>query len=605
MNDSALVANRYQLKTILGQGGMGTTYAAFDLATDQTVAIKVITFGRLQDWKILDLFEREAQVLAQLDHPAIPQYLDYFHTDSDQGHTFYLVQQLAPGQSLQACIDQGWRTAEPELKDLATQLLEILQYLHSQDPPIIHRDIKPHNIIRSDSGQIALVDFGSVRHSYYTTMARGSTVVGTYGYMAPEQFRGYAEPATDLYGLGATLLYVLVRRPPNDMPHNGLQLDLRSQVQLSEHWISWFEKMLAPELEDRFTSADEALISLITPQVKAQRQLPQIQWQPWMVWCAVGIIVTVGSLGFFRSHQWGILSRLGISPMGLCHDYRRGTIPRYLQTIEIYIKQGGIINPQICPPSYLVRLGFTEEVLQQGFDPNYQGHSGQTLLFAVKDLEQAQILIDHGADVNHRSYHGETPLHIAVFAGRRAVVKLLLEHGADVNAQDNFNRTPLFPPISRCCFHDQLDIIQLLIQHGADLNHQDLVGNTPLHELSHRASFEIIETLVSQGADIKLENHAGYTALTESASPYLTQRLIDLGADVNYQTLKGETPLLRAMRLNPDKAIQMAQILIENGADINHQDHKGDTALIKAIRLNHIQVVEMLLDQGANVNLVN
>ncbi|MEO0868905.1 MAG: protein kinase, partial [Cyanobacteria bacterium J06642_11] len=91
-----------------------------------------------------------------------------------------------------------------------------LDYLHGLNPPIIHRDVKPQNIIWSQNGRIFLVDFGAVQTVYQNTIAFSSTVVGTFGYMAPEQFRGQAYPTTDLYGLGTTLLALLTHQNPGE-----------------------------------------------------------------------------------------------------------------------------------------------------------------------------------------------------------------------------------------------------------------------------------------------------------------------------------------------------------------------------------------------------
>ena len=98
---------------------------------------------------------------------------------------------------------------EKEVENIAQQILEILKYLHSLDPPVIHQDIKPRNIIRDDNGKIYLVDFGAVQNIYHNTSMRAKTVFVTYGYMPSEQYRGKAIPATDLYSLGATLLHLL------------------------------------------------------------------------------------------------------------------------------------------------------------------------------------------------------------------------------------------------------------------------------------------------------------------------------------------------------------------------------------------------------------
>jgi serine/threonine protein kinase len=145
---------------------------------------------------------------------------------------------------------------------MANQILDILVYLQQLVPPVIHRDIKPQNIIRRDDGQLFLVDFGAVQDVYHQTITGGSTVVGTYGYMAPEQFRGKAVLATDLYGLGATIIYLLTSKTPTDLPQRKLKIDFRSHVRINKQFADWLERMIEPVAEDRFSTAKEALAVL-------------------------------------------------------------------------------------------------------------------------------------------------------------------------------------------------------------------------------------------------------------------------------------------------------------------------------------------------------
>lgn len=257
-----IIVERYRILSILGQGGVGITYEAEDLQNSQKVALKVLSLRRMNDWKKMELFEREARILSQLNHPAIPRYLDYFQVDSDRDRSFYIAQQLAEGKSLAVLVENGWQPDENEVRDLATQVLKILEYLHSLTPPVIHRDIKPQNIIRQENGQVFLVDFGAVQDTYHNTGTGGSTVIGTYGYMAPEQFRGQAVLSTDLYGLGTTLLFLLSRKSPGDLPQRKLKIDFRSCVQISQEFADWLDKMLEPVIEDRFTSTKVALAVL-------------------------------------------------------------------------------------------------------------------------------------------------------------------------------------------------------------------------------------------------------------------------------------------------------------------------------------------------------
>ncbi len=257
-----IIHQKYRIIDILGQGGVGITYEAEDMKSSQRVALKALSLRRTDDAKVLELFEREVQILAQLHHPAIPRYLDYFHINKRRKRFFYLAQQLAEGKSLAVLIEKGWQPDEAEVKLIATQLLEILVYLQQLTPPVIHRDIKPQNIIRCDDGRVFLVDFGAVQDVYHNTLTGGSTVAGTYGYMAPEQFRGRTVLATDLYALGATLISLLTQKSPTDLPHRNLKIDFRPHVRVTQQFADWLERMIEPVAEDRFLSAEEALAVL-------------------------------------------------------------------------------------------------------------------------------------------------------------------------------------------------------------------------------------------------------------------------------------------------------------------------------------------------------
>jgi eukaryotic-like serine/threonine-protein kinase len=261
-----VLISKYQIIDILGRGGVGITYHALDLETvdvaspleNRIVAIKALSLKRAKDWKAIELFDREAKILSQLDHPAIPKYIDSFQVDTEIDRQYYIVQTLAEGESLFDAVVAGWKPTIAEAKDIATQILEILTYLHSLHPPVIHRDIKPQNLIRNAEGKICLVDFGAVQDTFYTVIG-GSTIVGTYGYMAPEQFRGQAYLSTDLYGLGTTLLYLLTGTDPAVLPQKKLKIDFSEFVSLPAGFANWLDRLLEPEANRRFETARLAL----------------------------------------------------------------------------------------------------------------------------------------------------------------------------------------------------------------------------------------------------------------------------------------------------------------------------------------------------------
>ncbi len=217
---------RYRITKRIGQGGMGAVYEADDLRLDgRKCAVKEIISELAADEEMLaadrEQFYREASVLARLDHPNLPKVSDYFSQDGCD----YLVMDYVPGLNLQEIIARavadGEKLPEEQVIGWARQLADALAYLHSQDPPVIHRDIKPGNIKITPSGTIKLVDFGLVR---LLTPDDGRTITivqgrGTVMYAPLEQYgsdTGQSDERSDIYSFGATLYHLLTSRPPAD-----------------------------------------------------------------------------------------------------------------------------------------------------------------------------------------------------------------------------------------------------------------------------------------------------------------------------------------------------------------------------------------------------
>lgn len=264
-----ILHDRYQLKHKLGHNAGRQTWLAEDLTVFpiQPVVVKLLAFGGEVQWDDLKLFEREAQILKQLAHPRIPKYYDYFHID-ERSLWFGLVQEYIPGNSLREQINQGKRFTPKQVRQIAVEVLEILDFLHQLNPTVLHRDVKPSNLILGEDEQIYLVDFGAVQDRAAKEGAT-FTVVGTYGYAPMEQFGGRAVPASDLYALGATLIHLLTGISPADLPQRNLRICYSDRVTLSTKIASWIDKLIEPAPENRFKSATEALAALesgITPQ---------------------------------------------------------------------------------------------------------------------------------------------------------------------------------------------------------------------------------------------------------------------------------------------------------------------------------------------------
>lgn len=276
-----LLQGRYRLDKLLGNNAGRQTWIAVDLGVSpvELVVVKLLAFSPQMQWEEFKLFEREAEVLKQLNHPQIPQYRDYFSLDKDMGEGlcwFGLVQDYIPGTCLRQLLGEGQRFTEAEVRNIATDILDILTYLHELSPPVLHRDIKPSNLILGEDKQVYLVDFGAVQNQAAVEGVT-FTVVGTTGYAPLEQFWGRSVPASDLYALGATLIHLLTGTAPADLPQQDLRIQFADRVSIDQNFIRWIEVLTEPELKGRFSSAPEALEALTTGRylTSVSRRIPQ------------------------------------------------------------------------------------------------------------------------------------------------------------------------------------------------------------------------------------------------------------------------------------------------------------------------------------------
>ncbi len=249
---------RFQLLDALGAGGQGTTWRALDHQTGREVAVKAFSVDAMDDWKEFDLFEREARVLADLEHPAIPAFIHSW-ADPDKGR-YFLAMELVPGESLARYVEGSGRSlGDHQLEAVLRDSLNALAYMHQRNPPVIHRDLKPANIIQKADERYGIVDFGGVRVALKP--GGGSTMVGTFGYIAPEQLYGEATPATDLFSLGVTIAALASGTSGDQLPRQGLTIDVDS-VLGGSHLAPLVSRMVEPDPARRPQSAADALALL-------------------------------------------------------------------------------------------------------------------------------------------------------------------------------------------------------------------------------------------------------------------------------------------------------------------------------------------------------
>ena len=256
---SPLLEGRYRLEALLSEGSFGVMFRATRVADGATVAIKAIPLRWGDGARSLERIHREARILGELDHPGIPRLHEHFEAGSGSSRATWIVQDFVAGTDLK---QDPRRRSVDEVLDIVEGLLPTLAYLHSRSPPVIHRDIKPANVIQTPEGRWMLVDFGAVRDALRDAQLGGSTVAGTFGYMAPEQYMGDATPASDLYGLGALAVALLTRREPHTLSDHHNRLRWRSHTTVSGPLADFIDSLVEPDPALRPASAEDALARL-------------------------------------------------------------------------------------------------------------------------------------------------------------------------------------------------------------------------------------------------------------------------------------------------------------------------------------------------------
>ncbi|MEM9773465.1 MAG: serine/threonine-protein kinase [Chloroflexota bacterium] len=255
-----MLQNRYKVMGTLGVGGFSSVYQARDMrfaAVTRLCAIKeMVTATKSKATRELaqKTFETEASILATLEHPSIPEVFDYF----SEGNSYYLVMEFIRGKDLEAVASARKEPChEEEVLKWALQVCDVMIYLHNQKPePIVFRDLKPSNLMLDQHGRIRLIDFGIAK--IFREGAKG-TMIGTEGYSPPEQYRGQASPAGDVYALGATLHHLLTLRDPRlEPPFSWHERPIKeSNPAVSEAFIKVIERCLAYKAADRYQNAGE------------------------------------------------------------------------------------------------------------------------------------------------------------------------------------------------------------------------------------------------------------------------------------------------------------------------------------------------------------
>src|SRR5215213_4616994 len=263
-----LIDQRYELRTLVGSGGMADVYLAGDEVLGREVALKILKERYAENEEFVERFKREAKSAAALSNPYIVPVFDRGETDDG---TYYITMEYLPGGTLDERIMATGALRPQEAAEVALQVAEALKAAHVRG--VVHRDIKPRNILVSDSAHVKVADFGIARAVEATTISHTGDILGSAKYMSPEQAVGeQVGPASDLYSLGVVLYEMLTGRvpfeveTPADMPirHAGAPPHRPKEVdpEVPEDLDAITMRLLATNPDDRYGSADEVIQAL-------------------------------------------------------------------------------------------------------------------------------------------------------------------------------------------------------------------------------------------------------------------------------------------------------------------------------------------------------
>jgi serine/threonine protein kinase len=251
-----MLQDRYEVEEMLGRGGFGSVYRAYDTRLKKLVALKETLHVEAE---VQRLFEREAELLASLDHPALPAVTDYFN----EGKNYYIVMTYVPGADLTEHLvaQPGSRLREYAALELLLPVLDALEYMHTREPPVIHRDIKPSNIRLTPEGKVYLVDFGLAKPYDTESLSPASVLAITPCYSPPEQYYQNTDLRSDLYALGATLYTLLCGASPvsaHERMTNTELVPLADRgAEVSPQTEDLVLRLLAMSPDDRYQTAAE------------------------------------------------------------------------------------------------------------------------------------------------------------------------------------------------------------------------------------------------------------------------------------------------------------------------------------------------------------
>ena len=470
-----------RLLHVLGVGGMGAVWKAHHLALDIPVALKLMLPIDVPEANAGERLLREARAAAQLRHPNI---VGVFNVGEEDG-VHFLVMEFVEGESLQKRLDQRGFLPVAEALNLVMQLLEALELTFAHR--IVHRDIKPDNILIDRQGVAKLADLGLAKQlGTELQLTQTGMVMGSPFYIAPEQASDTknAGPLVDIYSLGCVLFHMVAGAPPYGgttqmeviLKHIRGPIPNLAQAApaVPSALVPIVAKMMAKDPKDRFQSPSEirkALQPLVQPTVA-----PRVgAWRGWRLSGAAGVLV----VGLVASLYWCGRTRPGpvASPDAtpLARDPLAGQDARP-EPARPRAHRAAVRSPvrgetrEVAPPR-----GYEPAYEEPPAAPRARGAAALSDAVQARDGDRLRALLDRGVPPNTGD-GSLSPLHQAVFSGDPRFVRMLLEKGANPNARDSAGETPLHEALRRRNY----EMVGALLDFGANPNLPDRSGRTPL-----------------------------------------------------------------------------------------------------------------------------
>ncbi len=366
-----LLEGRYEVEQVIGYGGMSTVYRARDTRFSQTVRVCAVKemFDISTDPNVrqdkLKRFEEEANFLALLNHPSIPQIFDFFPANERR----YLVLEFIEGKNLETLLEErGAPFEEKQVLEWAVTLCEVLAYLHNHKPkPIVFRDMKPSNVMVREDGRLVLIDFGIAKNF----QSEKGTMIGTEGYSPPEQYKGLALQGGDIYALGATMHQLLTNSDPRvEIPftfHERLPQALNPKISLQAQTV--IMKALEFDIARRYASVEDFRAALLNVLGRNETASPTLSSAS-----AVSLRPAIA----------------GVGTRDLNSDYERGTGLNFQTSGIAAARSAGVtgINPTTAG---FLRPGQTEEAPTSSNPRRGPGGSNSTLALGGRQRGTASV----------------------------------------------------------------------------------------------------------------------------------------------------------------------------------------------------------------------